>query len=196
MSPTVDDPAAVASIAAGDLGSLVPSGASYANRSTLIAPGDPIDQIVLTWMDGVPPESRTGLIVWQRFDDHPTWRAVFAFTDPSRKGVFGIRADSGDLTGDRIPDLLSFEDVGGSGACGTYRVVASSEGDASQIFRRDTCDTEIVISRGDLRVREAVFEPDDPHCCPSAFRTSVLRWDGATWEEVSSEVVRTDASAR
>jgi hypothetical protein len=110
--------------------------------------------------------------------------------------VFGIRVDAGDLTGDAIPDLLSFEDVGGSGACGTYRVIASTVGDASEIFRRATCDTEIAISKGDLRVREAVFEPDDPHCCPSAFRTSVLRWNGATWEEVSSEVVPTDPNGR
>ena len=47
-----------------------------------------------------------------------TWRAVYAFTDPARSGVFGIRVDTGDLTGDAIADLLSFEDLGGSGACG------------------------------------------------------------------------------
>jgi hypothetical protein len=110
--------------------------------------------------------------------------------------VFGIRVDTGDVTRDRIPDLVSFEDVGGSGACGTYRVITSELGDATEIFRRDTCDTEIAISRGDLRVREAVYGPDDPHCCPGAFRTTVVRWNGTSWEEISSEVVPTDPSGR
>ena len=196
MPAIVDDPTDLALIAAGDFGVLVPPGASSANASVLVTPEDPIDQIALTWLDEEPSGRRTGLIVWQRFADPPIWRAVYAFTDLPRRGVFGIRVDTGDVTGDRTSDLLSFEDVGGSGACGTYRVIATTAGDASEIFRRDTCDTEIAISRGDLRVREAVYRPDDPHCCPSAFRTTVLRWNGASWEETSSEVVPTDPSGR
>ena len=124
MPAIVDDPADLAAIASGDLGPLAPPGASDENRSTI---DDPFEQIVLTWSDGVPPEGRNGLIVWQRSEDG-TWRAVYAFTDPARRGVFGIRVDTGDLTGDAIPDILSFEDVGGSGACGTYRVIATSGG--------------------------------------------------------------------
>ena len=142
MPAIVDDAADLAAIASGDLGPLVPPGASYENRSTI---EDPFEQIALTWSDGVPPEGRNGLIVWQRSEDG-TWRAVYAFTDPARRGVFGIRVDTGDLTGDAIPDILSFEDVGGSGACGTYRVIATTVGDASEIFRREACDTQIAIS--------------------------------------------------
>jgi len=196
MPAIVDDATDLALIAAGDFGVLVPPGAGSANASVLVTPEDPIDQIALTWLEEEPSGRRTGLIVWQRFADPPIWRAVYAFTDPPRKGVFGIRVDTGDVTGDRISDLLSFEDVGGSGACGTYRVIATTMGDASEIFRRDTCDTEIGMSRGDLRVREAVYRPDDPHCCPSAFRTTVLRWNGASWGETSSEVAPTDPSRR
>jgi len=196
MPAIVDDPTDLAKIAAGDFGALVPPGAGSANASVLVTPEDHVDQIALTWLDEEPSGRRTGLIVWQRFADPPIWRAVYGFTDPARKGVFGIRVDTGDVTGDRISDLLSLEDVGGSGACGTYRVIATTVGDASEIFRRDTCDTDIAISRGDLRVREAVYRPDDPHCCPSAFRTTVLRWNGASWEKTSSEVVPTDPSGR
>ena len=196
VSPTVDDPADIAKVAAGDLAPLVPSGASYATRSSLSTPDDPIDQIAITWLDGAPLHRRNGLIVWQRLEDDRTWHAVYAFTDPARMGVFGIRVDAGDLTGDAIPDLLSFEDVGGSGACGTYRVVASTVGDATEILRRDTCDTQIAISNRDLRVREAVFEPNDPHCCPSAFRIATLHWDGTSWDEIASEVVPTDPNGR
>jgi hypothetical protein len=110
--------------------------------------------------------------------------------------VFGIRVDQGELTGDANADVLSFEDVGGSGACGTYRVIAISAGDASEILRRDSCDTQIAIVGGDLRIREAVFRAGDPHCCPSAFRESTLRWNGTSWEKVSSEVVPNDPSGR
>jgi len=188
MPAIVDDPNDLALIASGDLGPLTPRGASAENRSTI---DDPFEQIVLTWSDGNPPDRPSGLIVWQRSGEGP-WRAVYAFTDPARRGVFGIRVDTGDLTGDAIPDILSFEDVGGSGACGTYRVIATSAGDATEIFRREACDTQIAISSGDLRIREAIFRANDPHCCPSAFRGSVLRWNGTSWEEISSEVTRND----
>jgi hypothetical protein len=191
MPAIVDDADDLALIASRDLTPLVPSGASYASRSAL---RDPIEQIVLTWFDGSLLRRRNGLIVWQRSEDE--WRAVYAFTDPVRLGVFGIRVGAGELTGDAIPDVLSFEDVGGSGACGTYRVIATSAGDASEIFRRDVCDTQIAISGGDLRIREAVFHAGDPHCCPTAFRESTLRWSGTSWDEVSSEVVPNDPAGR
>lgn len=200
MPAIVDDPTELANIQAGGFTSLVPAGASIASQvgPTLVLGSQPEanDQIAFTWFDQDPPEGTTGLIVWQRFEDPPAWRAVFAFTDPPRKGVFGIRLDPGDVTGDRIPDLLTFEDVGGSGACGTYRVIATSVGDASEIFRREACDTQIAISSGDLRIREAVFRPNDPHCCPSAFREAVLHWNGASWDEIASEVVPTDPNGR
>jgi hypothetical protein len=192
MPAIVDDADELALIASGDLTPLLPPGASYASRFAL---RDPIEQIVLTWVDGSPLRRRNGLIVWQRFEDE-NWHAVYAFTDPPRKGVFGIRLDSGELTGDAIADVLSFEDVGGSGACGTYRVIASTAADASEIFRRDTCDTQIAIAARDLRIREAVFHAGDPHCCPSAFRESTLRWSGTSWDEVSSEVVPNDPAGR
>jgi hypothetical protein len=168
MPAIVDDPTDLALIAAGDFGVLVPPGASSANASVLVTPEDPIDQIALTWLDEEPSGRRTGLVVWQRFADPPIWRAVYAFTDPPRKGVFGIRVDAGDVTGDRTSDLLSFEDVGGSGACGTYRVIATTAGDASEIFRQDTCDTEIAISRVTSGARSGL-PARRPHCCPSAF---------------------------
>jgi hypothetical protein len=192
MPAIVDDADDLALIASGDLTPILPPGASHTSR---VAFRDPIEQIVLTWSDGGPLRRRNGLIVWQRSEDEG-WHAVYAFTDPARLGVFGIRVDVGELTDDAIADVLSFEDVGGSGACGTYRVIASSPGDANEIFRRDACDTQMAISGGDLRIREAVFHADDPHCCPSAFRESTLRWNGTSWDEVSSEVLPNDPAGR
>jgi hypothetical protein len=188
MSGVVEDPADTVAISAGDLSPLVPSGSTPGTSAVLARPGDPIDQIAVTWEAGEPPLGPAGMIVWQLVDDDRSWRAVYAFTDPRNSGVFGVRIDQADVTGDEIADLLSFEDVGGSGACGTYRVVASTDGGASEILRRDVCDTQIQIAGGDLLLRAAVFEPDDPHCCPSAFRTTVLTWNGSAWDRVSSEI--------
>lgn len=185
---TVDVSAGAASLAEDDFAALAPPGATVTFASVLVTPEDPIDQIAFAWRRGDDPfAAETGLAVWQRFDDRPTWRAVYAFTDRPRKGILGIDVRSGDLTDDGVADLLSFEDVGGSGACGTYRVIEPSSGSAEEIFRREACDTAISIAGGDLEVREAVFEPDDPHCCPSAFRVSTLRWSGTRWREVASE---------
>ena len=200
MPAIVDDPAELASIDAGDLTSLVPAGSSITSQAqtigAVVGSGPvPNDEIALVWLDEGPPERSTGLIVWQRFEDE-SWHAVYAFTDPPRRGVLGIRLDIGDVTRDAFADVLSLEDVGGSGACGTYRVIASGVDDASEIFRRDTCDTQIAIVGRDLRVREAIFRADDPHCCPSAFRESTLRWNGTSWDEISSEVVPNDPAGR
>jgi hypothetical protein len=200
MPAIVDEADDLASIDAGDLTSLVPAGTSITSQvqtiGAVVGSGPvPNDEIALAWFDEGAPGGSTGLIVWQRFEDG-SWHAVYAFTDPPRKGVFGIRLDIGDVTRDAFADVLSLEDVGGSGACGTYRVIASGVDDASEIFRRDTCDTQIVIAGRDLRIREAVFRAGDPHCCPSAFRESTLRWNGTSWEEVSSEVVPNDPAGR
>ena len=188
MADVVDDPADLAAISAGDLASLIPAGSSPGPHALLTTPNDPIDRIAVAWVGGEPPPRRSGLIVWQRAAGEPAWRATYAFTDPKSRGVFGVGMDQADATHDGIADLLTFEDVGGSGACGVYRVISSTEGDAGEIFRRSVCDTEIQIAGGNLRIREAVFEPDDPHCCPSAFRTTTLRWNGNDWNEVSEQV--------
>lgn len=188
MSAVVDEPADLSAISRGDLTPLVPVGSMPATSAVWAGTDAPIDQIAVTWRGHEPPPGPTGMVVWQLVDGDRSWRAVYAFTDQAARGVFGVRLEQADVTDDGIADLLTFEDVGGSGACGTYRVVASAEGDAREILRRRVCDTEIQIAGGDLRVREAVFEPDDPHCCPSAFRTTTLRWNGSGWERLSSEI--------
>jgi hypothetical protein len=174
-------------VTVGDLTPLAPTGAEITFTALQTTPQDPIDQIALAWRRGADAFASThGLVVWQRFEG-PEWRALYAFTDRPRRGVLGITMDPGDLTGDGIVDLLSNEHTGGTGACGTWRVVASELGSATEIFRRDTCDTEIVIAAGELRIREAVYETGDPHCCPSAFRITTLRWNGEEWVETGSE---------
>jgi hypothetical protein len=130
--------------------------------------------------------------VWQRVDDAARpWTVAFAFTDPPSEGVFGVRFESGDLTGDRSPDLLTFEDLGGSGGCGIWRVIGMQAGSYAEIYRTQTCDTDVRISSGNLAIRRAVYQPGDAHCCPSAYRITTLGWDGARWRVLDRETVRT-----
>ena len=166
---------------------LLPRGAT---AGTVESFSEPFDQIAVSWYRGDDAFARqTGLIVWQRFETGPSWRAVYAFTNRASSGVFSVTLQGGDVTGDGVADLLSREDTGGSGACATWRVVVSARGGASESYRRQACDTSIEIAGGALSLREAVYEPDDPHCCPSAFRYVTLGWDGEAFVETSSEVL-------
>jgi hypothetical protein len=191
-APTsVVDPADVALIEAGDHSVLIPPGAEDTIAFRQTGPADPIDQIAVAWRRGSDPFApEVGLVVWQRSgpDDDGGWRAVYAFTDRPNAGVLGLRVVPADLTADGIDDLLTEEQRGGSGACATWRVIASADGGANEIFRRDACDTEISAVDGSLEIREAVYDPGDPHCCPSAYRTTVLEWGGQAWVKVSSEL--------
>lgn len=169
---------------------LVPPGADLTGRVTLPGAGGVPDGVAVAYVLGADPfAAEHGFALWRRFDDAPAWSVVLAFVDPPRKGVLGIRLEAGDATGDGHDEVLTFEDRGGTGACGTWRVIAATPGAATEILRRATCDTEIrIVAGAGLEVREAVYRPGDPHCCPSAFRTTTLRWNGSRWEETSSEV--------
>ena len=186
----VDDPRDIAAIEAGDLTALAPPGAAISFRQVLARPEDPLDQIAFAWDRGKDFfAAEHGVVIWQWFADASAWRAVYAFTDPADGEVLGIQPfRSDDLTSDGFPELLTFEDTGGSGACGTTRVISSTPGAANEIFRGRACDTEIAIVDGSLEVREAVFGPDDAHCCPSSFRISTLGWDGSRFVEIDSRV--------
>lgn len=135
---------------------------------------------------GDPLRRVRGLVVWRRFDDAPPWRAVYGLSDPAAAGVLDVHVLIGDATGDGSPDALTFEDTGGSGACGTWRVIdlAANGG----VFKRKTCDTTIDLSPdpAGLVVREAVFAEGDAHCCPSATKISILTFDEASGWTVSS----------
>ena len=128
-----------------------------------------------------------GLVVWRRFPGEPEpWRPVFGLLDPPERGVVELHAIIGDATGDGSPDALTFESTGGSGVCGTWRLIDLAANVA--VFTRKTCDTTIDLSTDPpgLVVREAVFAEGDAHCCPSSSTTSVLTFDEATGWTVDS----------
>ena len=169
---------------------LVPVGAEVTTAWRLPPTSDQTPQIALAWTRGVDPfSSEHGFELWQLFGDAPPWRVVYAFTDPPSESVLGVRFDMGDVTDDAIPDALTFEDKGGSGGCGIWRVVRSGGGFATPIFHRSTCDTQIELASGTLRIRAAEYDPGDSHCCPSRFRTTTIRWDGSSWTVVDRVVM-------
>ncbi len=168
---------------------LVPPGAQVTSTWVMSPPGDPVGQVGIAWARGDDPFAQEhGFVLWQSFAGGPPWRAIYGYFDSAARGVLGVRLTVDDLTGDGNPDALTFEDTGGSGACGTWRVIATSEGSATQIWKRTTCDTDVHPVGGDLVIRTSVYEPDDAHCCPSAYRTTTLRWNGASWDVVAREV--------
>lgn len=172
-----------------DDGALVPPGAELTGRIDLPAGGGLPDQVAVAYAIGEDPFAREhGFAVWQRFAEPPYWSVVYAFVDARERGVLGIRLQAGDLTGDGHEDVLVFEETGGSGACGRWRVAAAAPEGAVTAFKRQTCDAEFQIRGGALELREAVYEPGDPHCCPSAFRYATYEWNGQRFEETSSRL--------
>jgi hypothetical protein len=144
---------------------------------------------IVTWSVGDDPfGSEHGVVVWRRSPGStPPWRATYALREPARAGVLGIRIETGDATGDLEDDALLFESVGGSGACGTWRLLALEPAGDVSTFDRDLCDASVEIASepAGLRLTEAVFGPGDPHCCPSGTRTSTLEWNGRRWRVTS-----------
>ncbi len=93
-----------------------------------------------------------------------------------RRRLLAIQGITGDATGDGSADALLFEATGGVGNCGRWRVIDLAAG--VQRWLRETCDAQIDISVDPpgLVLTETVYEPGDPHCCPSSIRTSVLAY--------------------
>jgi hypothetical protein len=167
---------------------LVPPGATVTDRVTLAEGGGLPDQVAVSYVLGSDPfAAEHGVAVWERFSDPPAWSVVLAFLNEPAEGILGIGFQSGDVTGDLHDDVLSFEDMGGTGACGRWRVLSASATGTDVIFQDQTCDTEIRIAGQALEVREAIYGPNDPHCCPRAFRTSTLEWDGEAFAVTSTD---------
>ena len=79
--------------------------------------------------------------------------------------------------------------TGGSGACARWSVVDVDAAD--EVFGKDLCDGRIdpSLDPDGLSIEQAVYRVGDPHCCPSAFKTTVLTYEGdGTWTVASKDV--------
>jgi hypothetical protein len=136
-----------------------------------------------------PFRQERGTIVWRRFGDEPPWRAVAWFPTSAESGVLGVDGIVADVTGDGLEDVLLGAFTGGSGACARWSVVDVDAAD--EAFARDLCDGRIDPSAdpAGLSIDQAVYRVGDPHCCPSAFRTTVLTYDGdGSWTVASKDI--------
>ncbi len=170
---------------------LVPPGTEPTDVWPAISPdGTQFALIAFAVMSDDPFRRERGLVLWRRFDDAPAWRAVYGVSDAPGAGVLDIHALIGDATGDGSPDAITFEDTGGSGRCGTWRVLDLTAN--ADVFTKATCDTTIDLSTDPvgLVVRQAIFAPGDAHCCPSSTRISVLTFDPASGWTVASSTER------
>ena len=167
---------------------LVPAGTTPSN--TWFADTSAGQTIVVTYVrpGADPMRQEGGLVVWRRFPVAPPWRAVFSLRHRADSGVESTQVTIGDATGDGSADAVVFDLTGGSGACGSWRVLDLAAD--AQVYLKQTCDAQIALSTAPhgLVLTEAVFGPGDSHCCPSSTRTSVLTYVGSgAWRIASTQ---------
>jgi hypothetical protein len=187
-------PSFEADVPAGDVpaAALIPLATTA--TGTWYAATDAGEAMVVAWQgEGEDPfRLPGGIVAWRRFaDGGAPWRPVWGASFSPADRVMGIDGATGDVTGDGSEDLLVFAATGGTGACGSYRVIDLAT--AATVFERaDTCDTTIEADPTvpGLVVTEAVFEAGDAHCCPSQRRETTLTYDGdGRWTEAKIEVI-------
>ena len=104
---------------------------------------------------------------------HASVAALFAVDHPAEAGVLSIQVVA-DVTGDGSPDALVKELTGGSGACGTWRVIDLAR--AADLGEGRLCDAQVAPStdpggadpdRGGLQARRLALLPQRyPHDRP------------------------------
>jgi hypothetical protein len=167
---------------------LIPADAVVDRAWFVRASADIPPQIAVSWEQIALVGSsslRRGLVIWQRVGRRPTWRRVYSRVVPVY-GVNRLAVQKGDVTGDRHPDLLLFEDTGGSAGCGVYRLLATVRGRITQLFVRRACldnaavalhDDALVLYDGIVRDPKTLWQI---HCCWTVWQRTVQRWRGGT----------------
>jgi len=169
-------------VPAGDLSrhELVPVGADVTGSWTGTAAGTEVIVVAYAEPSDDPLDRARGLMRWVRRPDLGGWAGHVVASWARGDGVLGLDASVGDVTDDGDDDALVVALTGGTGACGSWSVLDLATGEG--VFTRDLCDGRIDASRDPvgLTIVEAVYRPGDPHCCPSARRTTVLTFVAGT----------------
>jgi hypothetical protein len=154
---------------------LIPPGTKVDNRWMTDTPAGEVIVVAYFTPSSDPFLQARGLVEWRRTQGSvPPWAPVFGMEHPKSEGILGVEGLVGDATGDGSADLLLLESTGGSGACGNWRVVDLAA--ATERWTRSLCDArvDLHVDPVGIALNEAVYAPEDPHCCPSEFRTTVL----------------------
>lgn len=126
-----------------------------------------------------------GIVIWQ-----PAWRLAYSLPFAAN-AVFRVQARHGDINGDGKPDLLLFEDMGGSAGCGIHRLLASVGAGVRQLYATSDCEdnARLEIAHGALVVYTGLVR--DPrsgsqiHCCWKTWLRTTIRWRGT--KRISTE---------
>jgi hypothetical protein len=175
IPPSFDDDVAATDLPVGEL---IPPGNEVTDRLLATTSGGDAVVVMYARRGGDPFMRAQGFVVWRRTKGAtPPWTPVFGLTHPKSDGVIAIQGITGDATGDGSGDALLFEATGGVGNCGSWRVIDLAAG--VQRWARSLCDAQVDLNVDPpgLLVTETVYEAGDPHCCPSAIRTSVWEFD-------------------
>ena len=176
---------------------LIPGDAEVVHAWHIASVGDMTAQLVIAWkrtrLAGGP--SLEGLVIWRRVGRTDSWRLVYSLRFPSYRVSF-VYARAGDVNGDRHPDLVLFEDMGGSAGCGVYRLLATTHGGPRQLLARRGCagNTRVRISKGSLVMYDGLVR--DPrtlnqiHCCWTTWLRTTMRWQGSTLVSTSRDRLR------
>lgn len=145
------------------------------------------EAIVVAWQEPGrdPLRMARGFAVWRRLSGG--WGPVHAELLPKSSGVLGISGYPTEVTADASDDVLLRLDTGGSGACARTIVLDLASG--APIYDEEGCDRIVEPHAGPtgLLVTTSVYEPGDPHCCPSARLETVLTYAGDGRWDVASE---------
>jgi hypothetical protein len=101
----------------------------------------------------------------------------------------------GDVTGDLREEALVPIASGGTLGNIAYLVFVPDQGGAELVLTR-TLDRssagglKLAVEDGVLVETAAVYQGDDPLCCPSALRLTTFRWDGSRLQVDREEQVR------
>ena len=148
---------------------------SLAPRGARVIDVNPLsdDQRVLRWQIGGHPEDPdSGLYGVTIVEGNTRLYSHRASPHDSR-----VNIETGDFSGDGRKDVLVFDDLGGSGGCGTYRAIVTGPGSARPVLRRHICEDLGSIHLRGRGLLTAVGLKKDPktrlsiHCCYLRVRT-------------------------
>ncbi len=118
------------------------------------------------------------------------------YSHRARQGAERVSVETGDFSGDGRPDVLVFDDLDGSGACGVYRALVMASGSVRPVQTRPLCEDQgsIHVRGGGLQVSLGVKKDpktrDQIHCCYLFVRKTLVRWNGTGWMRIRSRLSR------
>jgi hypothetical protein len=170
-----------------DLALLVPADALPTNEWRLVGGKGVAVQVAVTWTRAFThPHKERGLVIWQQTPRF-RWKRVYSLITDSGNNNYPssideLTATSGDVTGDRHPDLLINAATFGTGTCGRFTLLATVKQHLRRLLRMNQCGDHgsVRLVPGALLITTGVDK--DPatrnqiHCCYLRWRDTLLRW--------------------